>query len=279
VSAVGEFICAHAVDRSLLAQGFTLPGAMLVDFTSWFGALSPGGSRDITIRLDGTSHAVRLGNRNFDRVKWPDHGEMYQMRYNPTGTFAKALQTKFSATQKFIADELARHPDLGKKHIKIPAAQREQIVFYRTDDPCVWDAEVQTAAESRDVSQSVGTLDETLFESAAWEDTSARIVLRPAVVKVRRLDRAIGNNLKRVYHHRCQICGLQVATAYDAHVDEVHHLDPFVTSLNNDASNLIVLCPTHHRIVHATHAQFRRTIKSFAYPNGLVEPLKVNLHL
>jgi len=54
------FICSHAVDRSLLAQGFTLPGAMLVDFTSWFGALSPGDSRDITIRLDGVSHAVRM---------------------------------------------------------------------------------------------------------------------------------------------------------------------------------------------------------------------------
>jgi len=154
------FICSHTVDRSLLAQGFAQPGAMLVDFTSWFGAVSPGDSRDITIRLDGTSHAVRLGNRNFDRVKWADHGEMYQMRYNPAGTFAKTSQAKFSATQKFIADELLRHPDLGKKHIKVPAAQRGQIVFYRTDDPCAWDAEVQTAAESRDVLQSVGTLDE-----------------------------------------------------------------------------------------------------------------------
>lgn len=78
---------------------------------------------------------------------------------------------------------------------------------------------------------------------------------------------------------RCQICGEQVASAYDSHVDEVHHIYPFVTSLNNDVSNLVVLCPNHHRIVHATHAQFRRAAKSFAYPNGPVEPLKVNVHL
>ena len=47
----------------------------------------------------------------------------------------------------------------------------------------------------------------------------------------------------------------------------------------NDVSNLLVLCPTHHRIVHVAHASFLRSKKAFAYPNGLQEKLKLNLHL
>lgn len=67
-----NFICAKEVDRSLLRQGFTLPVKMLWEFKSWFGSLQVGESRDVTIRLNGEEFRVRLGNRNFDRSKWPD---------------------------------------------------------------------------------------------------------------------------------------------------------------------------------------------------------------
>ena len=88
-----------------------------------------------------------------------------------------------------------------------------------------------------------------------------------------------GNNLKRIYGHRCQICGQQVAEGYSVTVDEVHHIDPFVASLNNDVSNLLVLCPNHHRVIHAAQPEFHRQTLSFVYPNGLNEKLKINLHL
>lgn len=274
-----DFICSHAVDRSLLNQGFTLSAKMLFGFKAWFGELDLGVSRDIAIILDGVSYKVRIGNRNFDRTKWPTHREMYQVRYNQGGEFAKVLRTKFAATHKFITDELLRRNDIGKKHIEIPASQREQILFYRTDDPLVWEAELQTAAETAIASKAAIGIEESLFESPDWNDTSAKLVLKPAVVKVRRLDRTIGANLKRVYNHRCQICGEQVAELYSTYVDEVHHIEPFVTSLDNNVSNLLVLCPTHHRIIHATHASFIRSKKAFVYPNGLQEVLKLNLHI
>lgn len=274
------FICSHAVDRSLLYQGFTLPMSMLYNFKTWFGELAPGQSRDIVLRLDGTCHSARLGNRNFDRCKWPNHPEMYQLRYNPTGSFAKVLQSKFLASRRFIETEISRSGgQLGKKHIVIPAALREQILFYRTSNPCEWEVELQTATESERASKDVLRLDEMSFEISSLTDDDARIVLRPSIIKVRRLDRTIGINLKRIYAHRCQICGEQVSRLYDVFVDEVHHIEPFVTSLNNDITNLIVLCPTHHRIIHATHANFLRSKKLFQYPNGREELLRLNYHL
>lgn len=274
------FICAHAVDRSLLKEGFTLSRSTLYDFATWFGTLAPGESRDIVLNLDGVRHTARLGNRNFDRTKWPDHPEMYQLRYNRTSSFAEALRAKFVASCRYIEKEIAQSGGrIGRRHIVIPSERREQVLFYRTANPYEWDVELQTADESATASKDAAGLDEITFEISSLTDESAQIVLKPSVVKVRRLDRTIGTNLKRIYSHRCQICGEQVAEPYGVFVDEVHHIDPFVTSLNNDVSNLIVLCPTHHRIVHATHADFVRSKKQFLYPNGLAEGLKVNYHL
>ena len=277
-----QFIYAKAVDRSLLRQGFTLPVKMLWGFKEWFGELKPGMSRDIKVRLDDQEFPVRIGNRNFDREKWPDHPEMYQMRYTEGSAFAEVLRKQFQESDKFIKKvllERARNGENSKRHIVMPKSGLEYLLFYRTDDPNVWDAEVMLARESIEAAHELRSTSEQAFETADWRDANAGIVMKPAIVKVRKIDRAIGNNLKRVYEHRCQICGEQVAELYSAHVDEVHHIDPFVRSLNNDVSNLLVVCPTHHRIIHAAKPNFVRTELSYHYPNGLVEGLKLNFHL
>jgi 5-methylcytosine-specific restriction enzyme A len=35
----------------------------------------------------------------------------------------------------------------------------------------------------------------------------------------------------------------------------------------------VVICPNHHRIIHATNAYFDRRSLTYEYPNGLREPL------
>lgn len=60
---------------------------------------------------------------------------------------------------------------------------------------------------------------------------------------------------------------------------EAHHIVFFVSSLNNDASNIIVLCPNHHRIIHKASPIFEREKYSFVYPNGIEEKLILNNHL
>lgn len=274
-----HFIYAKTVDKSLLLEGVTFPTAILDDFKAWFGELAPGTSRDITIRLNGRAYAVRIGNRNFDRAKWPTHPEMYQMRYTSGGEFAQALRRCFQVSHEFIEKVRAERGMPSRKHVDIPVEKTERLLFYRTENPLVWDAEVQNASETADAVGYIRNVDEIDFESAAWTDQGAGLFARPAVTKIRRLDRMIGNNLKRIYSHRCQICGEQVAETYGTVVDEVHHIEPFVKSLNNDVSNLMVLCPNHHRVIHAARPVFVRRDLSFRYGNGLVEGLRLNLHL
>jgi predicted restriction endonuclease len=81
-------------------------------------------------------------------------------------------------------------------------------------------------------------------------DPTATIKEVQLLTKIRKLNRAIGDALKMLYDFKCQICGDDFGKRFDAHIVEAHHIDPFVTSLNNDAANQIIICPNHHKVIH-----------------------------
>jgi predicted HNH restriction endonuclease len=62
-------------------------------------------------------------------------------------------------------------------------------------------------------------------------------------------------------------------------ISEAHHIIQFIETQNNNADNLIVLCPNHHRIIHTAKPIFDYAEKAFIYNNSLVETLKINDHL
>ena len=97
--------------------------------------------------------------------------------------------------------------------------------------------------------------------------------------KVRKLDKSIGDTLKKFYDYRCQLTGERIGEPYSARVVEAHHIVPFTESLNNDASNIIIVNPTFHRIIHKAKPEFDNATFSFKFPNGVVEKLKLTDHL
>lgn len=60
---------------------------------------------------------------------------------------------------------------------------------------------------------------------------------------------------------------------------EAHHIVPFTQSLNNDTSNIIIVSPDYHRIIHKAKPEWDCKKLSFKFPNGLQERVKVNKHL
>ncbi len=80
-------------------------------------------------------------------------------------------------------------------------------------------------------------------------DESATIFASERIVKIRKLNKKIGDNLKLLYNYRCQICGRQIGEEYGSHIVEAHHIDYFVQSLNNDSQNQLIVCPNHHSII------------------------------
>lgn len=139
-----------------------------------------------------------------------------------------------------------------------------------------------TSSESLQIKKTISVISEDDFEFQSnykTVDDSARIEIKGKMIKVRRLDRAIGESLKLFYNYKCQICGDNFSKKYNCLIAEAHHIEFFVNSLNNDVSNIAVLCPNHHRLIHKANPTFTRENTSFVYPNGLKDKLVLNKHL
>jgi len=76
-----------------------------------------------------------------------------------------------------------------------------------------------------------------------------------------------------------EVTGEKVGSEYDVLVVEAHHIIPFTESMNNDTSNIIILSPSYHRIIHKAKPEWDSKRLSFCYPNGFVEKVKVDRHL
>ena len=73
--------------------------------------------------------------------------------------------------------------------------------------------------------------------------------------------------------------GEHIGEQYGINAVEAHHIRPFTESLDNDTSNIMILSPNYHRIVHKANPHFNRKTLSFEFSNGLIEKVKLNRHL
>ena len=111
------------------------------------------------------------------------------------------------------------------------------------------------------------------------KDISANRIKKHREIYERFYNYEIPNKLKELYTFRCQICGLGAEDTFGYEIVEAHHIIPFSISLNNDSSNIIILCPNHHRLIHKANPIFDKQTKIFIYPNGIQENLKYNFHI
>lgn len=111
------------------------------------------------------------------------------------------------------------------------------------------------------------------------QDPAAALRRITSETNVRKLNTSIPTQLKKLYQHRCQICGATAKVMYGVDVTEAHHIHYFTQSFNNNASNIIILCPDHHRIVHKGHAVFNYETHTFEYENAHIDSLLYNIHL
>ena len=107
------------------------------------------------------------------------------------------------------------------------------------------------------------------------KDPTAKIYIRNPGGSVRVYRTSIITQLKKLYAGKCQLCGKVPFPEYGIDICEAHHIDYFSVSQNNDASNILILCPNHHRIIHKLNPTFDKQERCFRYPNGLVEKIKI----
>jgi len=274
---MNDFLYKKQVDWSLLKDGFTLPVALHPLLRSRNDLrLDIGEKRSVTILLDGKTFKAQLINSNFDRGKYPDHKEIIQVRYSPQSEISQYFRTIFAKSYSEISEQKA----MTGKRIAVTCEVPEYFCLYATDTPDVFIGEALTANDLRQEAPLVQRISEQEWETTVNAvDMNAGIVQKEKIVKLRHLDRSIVDGLKSLYEYRCQVCGCSFKVPYGSSLIHAHHIDPFTRSLNNNPENIMILCPNHHGIVHDIHPDFDTQKKAFHYPNGLVEPLKINLHL
>lgn len=111
------------------------------------------------------------------------------------------------------------------------------------------------------------------------KDSTAHIIKTIKESKNRVFDPKIQQSLKGLYEYRCQICGARAIEMYGVDVSEAHHIQPFSLTANNDAKNVMIVCPDHHRIIHKAKPVFNYDLKTFLYGNSREDRLMYNIHL
>ena len=144
----------------------------------------------------------------------------------------------------------------------MPEECKGYLVIYTTEYDDSFVLETIVTDDIVSLRQTVAGQKERVMETECNYDvknSTSTILETEKIVKIRKLNKKIGDNLKFLYGYRCQICGQLIGEEYGSHSVEAHHIDYFVSSLNNDASNnQLIVCMNHHSIIHDTNPSFDR---------------------
>ena len=169
-----------------------------------------------------------------------------------------------------------------RSYIKLPDELKEYLAIYTTEYEDTFLLEPIAQDDFQVMKKAIQGMRERTVENEIeyeMEDKSSGIEKRLQIVKIRKLNRKIGENLKLLYGYRCQICGQVIGEKYGSHIAEAHHIDYFVNSLNNDANNQMIVCPNHHSVIHAANPVFDRRRMVYRFDNGVEERISLNKHL
>ena len=273
------YIYKKEIDWSALHFGVNIPVSLQnVFYENIKIKLNKGQSKKIKLIVEDVEYEVVLTNIYFDETKYPTHKELLQIRWTENSEIAKKLRTIFYSSYDYLFIEKQNLTN-KKQQLSVPENMREYLAIYSTGFDDVFLVECITANEIQETKDAIHNYDELEIEQILQTQDNSSIVQKLKTVKIRKLDRTIGENLKFIYGYKCQICGHYIGENYNAKVIHTHHIEYFSVSLNNSADNIMVICPNHHSIIHATNPIFDRKIKLFNYPNGYSEGLKLNLHL
>lgn len=173
---------------------------------------------------------------------------------------------------------MRRLPENYRKQIRLPENINEYITLCSSAVQDTFILECFTDSENQQLVQDIRQYQEMEYEAIETQ-TDSNTGFTSRVAKVLHLDQSIGESLKQLYDNCCQITGEKIGHEYGKEVIEAHHIEFFTSSLNNDSSNIIILSPNFHRIIHKNLPKFDREHLEFRFQNGVIEKIKLDLHL
>jgi predicted restriction endonuclease len=241
-----------------------------------------GEKKPVSIIFESKVYSATIQNNDFNKSYNESHPrDILQIRYKKD--LKEALAAAFAESYRFFSEKRNLEKQTREsKRIKLPEDQREYLALYSTGKDDLFFMDAIYAEDLSAIAEMVSDQSEEAVEAELnfeKEDRTASIIEVTRTEKIRRLNRKISDNLKQLYGFRCQICGAIHDEPYGCNVAEAHHIRYFVQSLDNDASNQLIVCPNHHRIIHKTNAFWDPKKLVYTYPNGYSEGLLLNYHL
>lgn len=254
------------VDYSVLTAGLTIPIQHQESVFSELGfTLERGQRKQIQILIDGSPYPAQIINIRFDKNKYPNHKDLLQIRYSAKSPIAQKLQEIFVYSKNQIVSQ--RQDSRKLRTLDADESQKEHIAIYSTPISGRLCFDCMPIQEFQEEGNALKELGEPIAEGILdGRDNTAGILIRTKSCKIRKLSRAIADDLKAVYGYRCQICGQYIGEPYGSHLIHAHHIHYFVHSLNNNANNIMIVCPNHHAIIHDLNPTF-----DFAQKQGPVD--------
>lgn len=210
--------------------------------------------KHISLLFDRDNNYLKLRRDEFDAL--PDSSSVRKgWRNRPA---AKEVIEMAAYLKKFTFDELT---GLVRALIDAQSAPKNDV----PNDPEISETDIFSETQLEDIIN--------------FEDHLSGIRVKFGSKTIRIYNSSIIHNLKLLYNGCCQLCGERPFSTFGCNLTEVHHIDYFMHSHNNNASNLVVVCPNHHRLIHKLNPQFDPQNKCFIYPNGMKEDIKLNYHL
>jgi len=282
MDATESYVYKKEVDWSLLHEGLTLPVENQVVFGLVMARfLARGESKNITLCLNGKSYAAKITNVNFSQ-KFHRIKDTLQIRYSRNSELAQILRGYFARSYQFFIEKRKLRLPGERSIIRLPKDSLEYLAIYTTEYDDTYILEPIFAEDIYALQKVMKNKSERVMEANFnydVTDENATVFDSGRIVKIRKLNKKIGDNLKLLYEYHCQICGKKIGEEYGSHVIEAHHIDYFVQSLNNDSQNQLIVCPNHHSIIHDTNPIFERSGLLYLYLNGKQERLILNQHL
>lgn len=279
-----NFIMQKRVDWSLLNQGMTIPVSVCALLKSWNkDILNHGHKMGIKVVIDGQSYDAELINQNFEKEKWSTHKDVIQIRYGVKSPLAEKLRQVFCRSYDYLYNQKLI---LGKskRSIPLPDNLQEYIRLYLVDSLNLIYMECCYGEDYEQLAKTLRTIPEEIYEVSDDDkffmaDKSASIIEKQLLVKYRKMDRSIIRMLKKYYDYKDEISGEKIGSEFGDSVVEAHHIEYFTDTQNNDSTNIIIISPNYHRIIHKNNPRFNRKEFQFEFMNGEILKLKLYDHL
>lgn len=276
-----NYVYKKEIDWSTLMEGFTLPlDNQVIFLRNMENFLQRGQSKIIHFFMNGKMYDAKIVNMNNSVEKRKK--DAYQIRYPRNGDLSQALQQYFFKSMSYIKMIRESRNPKDRSYIKMLDGLKEYLAIYTTEYEDTFLLEPIAQDDFQVMKKAIQGMRERSVENEIeyeLEDENSGIEKRLQIVKIRKLNRKIGENLKLLYGYRCQICGQVIGEKYGSHIAEAHHIDYFVNSLNNDANNQMIVCPNHHSIIHDANPVLDRRRMVYRFDNGMEETIRINKHL